>query len=321
MFAVLVAGAAFDPRTAQAQSCCGVAGEDELSVAGFERRAVFTSKLAVEHMLGRHDSRGDYHALDDGISATDAFLVLGAGVRMPFYELLQIHGSVPVRLQHRELMTDAATLVGLGDASLFLRWSALRDDERGFFEESSTLTPSLDLFVGAKAPTGPYDDGPDAHAFARTTGDGTWSLIGGVRAIKYLTAVHALRLSVRYDHRLVRETDGASGYAAFSPGDVVNLTLGYLGLAGMHWAYGITLDGRFTGPSSARLATEGELHALPGTSMRQLTLGAHLTRVLLMPKLDLTLGLAYSPPVDGLSRNISWEGLTGALTLRFHWMK
>jgi hypothetical protein len=39
-----------------------------------------------------------------------------------------------------------------------------------------------------------------------------------------------------------------------------------------------------------------------------------------MPDLDLTLGLAYSPPIDGLSKNISWEGLLGALTLRWHFM-
>ena len=39
-----------------------------------------------------------------------------------------------------------------------------------------------------------------------------------------------------------------------------------------------------------------------------------------MPELDLTLGLSYTLPLPQLSRNVSWEGLQGALTLRWHAM-
>lgn len=322
----LLAGASALRSNARAQSCCGVASEDELSVAGFDRRAVLTSKIAVTQMLGRHDSDARYSALPEGVSATDAQLVLGAGVRMPFYEPLQIHGSFPVRVQYRALPDatgeqSSSTAFGAGDALLFVRWSALRDDERGLFDDDSTAIPSLDLYVGGKAPTARHDDGPSARDQARTMGDGTFALIMGARAIKYVTPEHALRLSARYELHGSREVqDATSTYDRFNPGDKIGFALGYLGLSGMWWAFGATIDLTLTTPSSSR-APGGELRDIANTEERELTVGAHVTRVLIMPVLDLTLGLNYAPPIDQLSKNTPLEGIAGGLTLRWHWMR
>jgi hypothetical protein len=140
-----------------------------------------------------------------------------------------------------------------------------------------------------------------------------------VRAIKYVTPEHAVRLSLHYDHKLVRDVDESAGapYEAFSPGDTIGLTLGYLGTSGMHWAFGVTAEAAFTLESSARSAG-GELEPLPGTAMHEITLGAHVTRVIVMPELDLTLGLAYAPPISYFARNTSLEGVLAALTFRWH---
>jgi hypothetical protein len=311
-------------EAAGAQSCCGVASEDELSVAGWERRAVLTSKLAVTHMLGRHDSEGSYSALTDGVAATDAQLVLGAGVRMPFYEPLQIHGSFPMRLQYRAAPgptgeQTSATAFGPGDALLFLRWSALRDDELGPFDGGS-MVPSLDLYVGGKAPTARYEEGPTARDQARTMGDGTFAAIFGARAIKHLTPEHALRLSGRYELHGSREVEGSMLYDRFHPGDIIGFAIGYLGLSGMHWAFGGTIDLTFTTATSSR-APGGEFSDTPNSAQREVTIGAHVTRTISMPDLDLTLGVTYAPPIDGLSENTTLEGIAGALTLRWHWMR
>ena len=317
---------AWPAELARAQSCCGVASEDELSVAGWERRAVLTSKLAVTHMLGRHDSHGVYSALPDDIAATDAQLVLGAGVRMPFYEPLQIHGSFPLRMQYRSVPSatgeqTSATAFGAGDALLFVRWSALRDDELGLFDEASDAVPSLDLYVGGKAPTARYEEGPSAHEQASTMGDGTFALIFGTRAIKHVTPEHALRLSARYELHGSREVDDATAaYERFHPGDIIGLAIGYLGLSGMHWAFGATIDVMFTTATSVRAPGE-DFRDVPGRSQREVTIGAHVTRTLVMPDLDLTLGLNYAPPIDQLSDNTTLEGIAGALTLRWHWMR
>lgn len=311
---------------AHAQSCCGVASEDELSVAGFERRAVLTSKLALTHMLGRHDSGGSYSALPDGMAATDAQLVLGAGVRMPFYEPLQIHGSFPMRVQYRALPgptgeQTSATAVGAGDALLFIRWSALRDDEHGLFDERSTAVPSLDLYAGAKAPTARYEEGPSARDQARTMGDGTFALIFGARALKYITPEHALRLAARYELHASRQVeDATAAYESFHPGDIIGLSIGYLGLSGMRWAFGATIDVTFTTATSTRAPGE-DFREVPKSAQREVTIGAHVTRSLSMPELDLTLGVSYAPPIDQLSRNTTLEGIVGALTLRWHWMR
>jgi hypothetical protein len=313
------------PADASAQSCCGVASEDELSVAGWERRAVLTSKLAFTHMLGRHDSSGEYSSLPDGVAATDAQLVLGAGVRMPFYEALQIHGSFPVRMQYRALPgamgeETSATAFGTGDALLFLRWSALRDDELGFGAGGSTI-PSLDLYVGGKAPTARYEEGPSARDQARTMGDGTFAAIFGARAIKHLTPVHALRLSARYELHGSREVeDGTLAYERFHPGDIIGFAIGYLGLSGMHWAFGGTIDLTFTTATSTR-APGRDFRDVPNSAQREVTIGAHVTRTISMPDLDLTLGVTYAPPIDGLSDNTTLEGIAGGLTLRWHWMR
>lgn len=308
-----------------AQSCCGVVSEDELSVVAPHRRAVFTGRVSAKHMLGRHDSEGHYRSLSANLAATDAVLSLGGGARMPFYERLQLHGTLTGRLQHRELPSfigsgaETATRVGVGDASLFVRWSILYDDQRGLRGEGRSLAPWLDVFFGARAPLGRYDQGPRASDLARTMGDGAWGVIAGARAIKYLTPSNALRLSLRYDARLKRDANLAlTGANAFSPGDQVGVTLGYLGLSGMWWMFGCTADVTFTLPSQSR-APGASFRTVPGTAMRETALGVHVTRVLLMPRLDLTASVVYTLPFDQLSKNLSWEGIQGGLAVRHHW--
>jgi hypothetical protein len=88
----------------------------------------------------------------------------------------------------------------------------------------------------------------------------------------------------------------------------------------MHWAFGATLDVMFTTRTSVRAPGE-DFSAVPGSSQREVTIGAHVTRTISMPDLDLTLGINYAPPIDHLSRNTTLEGIAAALTLRWHWLR
>jgi hypothetical protein len=181
--------------------------------------------------------------------------------------------------------------------------------------------PSLDLYVGGKAPTARQEDGPSAREQARTMGDGTFALIAGVRAIKHVTPEHALRLSARYELHDSREVEDTSAmYERFHTGNIIGFAIGYLGLSGMHWAYGATLDLTFTTATSTQAPGE-DFEDVPNSAQREVTIGAHVTRTISMPDLDLTLGLTYAPPIDQLSRNTTLEGIAGALTLRWHWMR
>lgn len=311
---------------ARAQSCCGVVAEDELAVVSPHRRAVVTTRVTLKRMIGRHDLDGRYRALDPGVSASDAQLTLGGGLRFPFYDRLQVHGALSGRLQHRRLPdadgggSSAALAAGLGDVSGFLRWSASFDDQRGLFGAAGSFVPSLDVYAGAKAPTAAYHEGIDARDVARTMGDGAWGIVTGARLIKYLTPAHAARVSLRYDARLWREADAeVTGYSRFSPGDQVGLTVAYLGLKGMDWMFGCSADFSFTLPSAARRAG-GASRTLRGTEMRETVLGVHLTRVLIMPRLDLTVSVSYTLPLPRLSQNLSFEGILAGLALRYHVM-
>ena len=88
-------------RRARAQSCCSLVSEDELSVVPPGHRAVIGSRLAAKQMLFQHDREGHSHALGDDVSASDVILSVGAGLRMPFYDRLQLHATLPVRGQLR----------------------------------------------------------------------------------------------------------------------------------------------------------------------------------------------------------------------------
>jgi hypothetical protein len=326
---IMVAALALSTARVAAQSCCSLASEDEVSVVPPNRRAVLSSRIAAKHMLFRHDSEGQPHALADDVAATDLILTLGAGLRLPFYERLQLHGTMPLRAQLRTLPVngtggsadaDHASAVGAGDANLYLRWSALYDDERGVLAEGASASPSLDLFVGTKLATGRVVEGPRASDNARTMGDGSVGLIGGVRALKYLTSSQGLRLTVLYDHRLAHDSDlAATGYESFAPGDQLGVSAGYWLLDGMSWLFGASLDVVWT--LAAHANEPGQpARALANSEMRQTSLGLQVTRVLHMPDLELSVGLAADLPVPGISSNVSWEGVQAGVALRYHFM-
>jgi len=310
---------------AHAQSCCSLVSEDELSVVPPRRRAVVTSRFSAKQMLFLHDSEGRSHPLGEDVSATDLALAVGGGLRLPFYDRLQLHGTMPVRAQLRTLPSsdaerDTATALGAGDASLFVRWSALFDDERGLLGDDSSLQPSLDLFAGAKLPTGRHVEGPRARDLARTMGDGSTALVVGMSALKYITSTQGARLSLRFVHPLARDSDPAgTGYEAFTPGDQLGVTAGYWLLEGMHWLFGAALDSTWTFASSARAPGEPE-RSLSNTEMHQTSIGLQLTRVLRMPDLDLTAGLGADLPLPSVSANVSWEGVQASIALRYHFL-
>lgn len=324
MWCLLFAFGAIAARTAHAQSCCSLVSEDEISVVPRHRRALLTSRLAAKHMLFLHDRDGDSHPLGADVSATDLVLALGGGLRFPFYDRLQLNGMLPVRTQLRTLPSadgaDSATALGAGDAALFLRWSALDDDELGLCDPEASARPSLDLFAGTKLPTGRYADGPEARDLARTTGDGSAALIAGVTVLKYVGSNHGARLSLRYVHHLPRDsTTALTGYDSFTEGDQLGVTAGYWISHGMHWLFGATLDTTWTFASRAsRPGARGE--ALADTEMRQTSLGVQVTRVLHMPNLDFTLALGSDLPLPAVSANVSWEGLQASVALRYHFL-
>ena len=114
------------PRTGRAQACCTATGSSGFGVVGRCYFAVLATQLSYERGYGTFDSRGRFSRLRNA-EVDDFVVALGGGVRLGT-PALQLHGSIPLRMQYRDLHgLPAASAVGFGDASLMLRAMAVED--------------------------------------------------------------------------------------------------------------------------------------------------------------------------------------------------
>ena len=140
-------------RSLLAQACCGANSTTDFGVVAPDARATLAAMLAYQQGFGSFDAAGRFDG-EGGLRDRDLVLRVGGGLRL-WPELLQVHGGVPVRLQHRDLGQQDATDVGLGDVTAVLRATLLKPIVDGIdFDEPDSLIPLLDVYAGVKAPTG-----------------------------------------------------------------------------------------------------------------------------------------------------------------------
>lgn len=303
MAAVLLFGA-----SATAQPCCTATGASELSVVGRCHQAVAASQLSYDRGVASYDAQGDAH-LREQASTDDVVLTLGAGTRV-FSERLQIHGGLPLRLQRRGAADEDATGWGLGDAAAELRWTPIYDPMSGIGPSGASFLPFVDLFVGAKFPTGRApEDGSDSSG-ADVTGDGAWAATGGVRLTKFLTSSHVLTLQADLAHSFARDIPTPRGDMSFARGLESGYKLGYTHLFDLFWSAGANVDLRVRG------ATQLDGGAVPDSEYHRVRVGAHVTRVIAFPYWEVTLAGSTDTFAPGLGRNVPAVGPSASLTLR-----
>ena len=301
---------ALAPARAGAQACCTATGGGEFAVVGRCKQAVVALQTTFEKGIGTFNSQGDYSSLNN-VEVDDVVVALGAGTRL-FHPRWQIYGSVPARFQYRSFAGTPGDLsVGLGDITTTVRWTALEDNLMGISpEDTSTFFPFLDLYLGAKAPTGRAPEDTRSPTGADITGDGAWQLIVGTKVSKFVTSEHVMELGAAYSHRFARSITSIGGVTDFEAGDELNLRLGYLHIPNLEWSWGLNTSLKLEGKSK----TNGMV--VRGSQSRRLRFGAHLTWGFDFPYWEATLSGVMDALWDDASTNLPYVGPAISLTLR-----
>jgi hypothetical protein len=197
---------------------------------------------------------------------------------------------------------------------LALRATALEDPLSGIEPaKPRSWLPFLEPFVGVRVPTGRSPSDSDDSAQADVTGDGGWTLFGGVAITKFVAVRHALLASGSYGYRFAHDVDSPSGPARhFEPGSEVDAKLGYMHVLSVFWSwtafasYRATFDASYDGVKVADSAT------------RRIRVGASVSHYLVYPTWQLSLSGALDPPVSQLGRNVPFAGSSLALGLQRH---
>lgn len=305
--AALLSGA----RSAAAQACCTATGSSELGVVGRCHFGVIASQLGYDRGFGSFDADGRYEELE-GAEVDDVVLTLAGGVRLGT-PALQVHGTLPLRMQYRELAgLTAATRFGAGDASLGFRAMLLEDLVAGIdLSEPETLLPFVEPFLGVRFPTGRAASDSETPTQADVMGDGAWTLLGGAQVTKFLTLHQALAVTGAYAHRFPHQVSSATGQTRrYSPGDEIDAKLSYVNVLDLFWSFSVFSTVRWTLPA------ESDGDEIPDSATRRVRFGAGLSHYLTYPTWQLTASASFDPSLDGVSKNVPFAGTSAALGLQ-----
>jgi hypothetical protein len=302
------------PTEVAAQACCTATGAGEFSVVGRCQESSVGMKLSYTRAMGTFDEDGNYTGLRRA-GVDDATLSLGGGTRI-IHRSLQVYGSLPLRLQHRDFSGMASTTsFGFGDAAAAVRWTALDDVMEGLrFDDSSTLVPFLDVYSGVKAPTGRAPDSTRVATGSDIMGDGSWKVFGGVKLSKFLAAQHVVGLSGQYSYAFVHRVERADSQMRIRPGPSWIGGATYQYIPNVFWSAGLTSTYQF------EQAFHEDSVAVPESSTKRLSFGAHVTHGFGFPFWEATFSVEVDSWWNGAGANVPFAGPTASLTLRRQWL-
>ncbi|MFW6049548.1 MAG: hypothetical protein ACODAU_00150 [Myxococcota bacterium] len=288
------------PARAGAQACCTGTASGELGVVGPCRRALVSAQLTWEHQVGGWANDGTFRRFD-GTRAEDLALTVAGGVRF-LEDRLQLHGSLPVRMQHRALPgLGTSTRAGLGDAFVGLRGTIVEGAQDGVEKgDPSTLVPWVDLILGAGIPTGRAPDRTRDATGADIMGDGSWDATLGAKLTQFVASRHALTATFTWSHRFARQVEGRR----FAPGARYAVRLAWLHIPSLFWSWGPFASLDLTAPA------EQDGNTVAASRTRRLRVGLFATHAIVFPTWELMVGLSSDAMFDGGGRNVPFAGAT-----------
>lgn len=297
------------PRAAWAQACCSGAAASEFGIVGRDDRALVGARLRAEHLPWTAGEDGEVRALE-GASVSDFVLDIGGGVR-PLGPRLQLQALLPLRLQHRAFGELDEVGGGLGDASLFTRFVAVSDEKHPLALGGSWV-PFVEPYVGVRFPTGRAPASAELSTLADVTGGGAYALLGGFRATRAITHDDTLLLGFGYGHSFPHDIDvGGTSHSA-APGDDWALVSAWFHAFGPEWLLGVSAGVRGAGDAHSDGAN------VEDSSRHRVALGADLSYLPEHSGLQLRVGSALDPPIDGFAKNEPFLGFALALSVEYH---
>jgi hypothetical protein len=307
--AVVLATWAAAPDGARGQACCTGTGTGEFGLVGPCRDAIIATQLSYDRAFGSYDPEGRLRGLG-GASVDDVVFMLAGGIR--FHDRrLQIHGSLPLRLQHRHFQGQRDTRMFPGDATLTFRWTAVMGGMRGLgAPERRGRLPFLDFLAGTRSPTGRPPERAESPVLADATGMGSWEVYTGAKLVQFITARHAVSLSAVYGYAVPRTVPGVQGPADFWPGHSAEVRASWLHIPSILWSWGLFSSFRYTSTAHQ----DGQ--AIPRSTTRRMRMGAYWTYALALPTWETTLIVATDVPADRVGQGIPFATTTVSWVLQ-----
>ena len=296
-------------KGAKAQACCSGSSANEFGVVARGNVGLIGVRLGQEVVAWTADADGKVGYLKES-TVLNTTLTLGGGVRI-FTDSLQIQGALPLHLQYRSFGELSDLAYGIGDARLNLRLIVLEDDTEGAFESGSWV-PFVEPYVGVGFPTGRSPAQSTTSTQADVMGTGDWRSALGLRASRFLTEQDVIFASGGWSHSFARTIERAGDARTFRLGEEFTAHLSYFRYQTLFWSFGASADYRFV-----TAATEDGV-LTPGTGSRRFTVGAQVSHYFSWPSWQIRVAAAVDPPIDSLSKNLPFGGVSASLSLERH---
>ncbi len=255
----LVAILFFSIGNLSGQSCCSATSASGGAQAGRCQVAVTGLSVAWTPILAYSSLNGNL--TESQSNSWDLSLGWTAAHRLPFRPL-QMYGTLPFRIQRRDLLDLKETAIGLGDVNVGFRWTALEDLTVGLLSDyPGAWTPFLDFDLSLISPTGRSVENSQTQTAADVMGLGVWSVNWGLTVNKFIYPQFAIGLSGGGNNSFSKNK------STVIPGQKFNGDLSLIWIKNLHWTYNIF--------SELSYQTESHLSgsALEGSEKQSLRIG------------------------------------------------
>jgi len=280
------------------QACCNVIGSTEFGVVGRCQEAVIATQVQHTQVNGSFDHNGQYHSLGRS-QIQDAIFTIGGGARV-LDSRLQVIGSIPFRLQHRDFgQKQHNQSFGIGDVGLALRYTLIKDNMRGW---AYGKAPFLDVILSSRLPTGRAPDQGASEALgADVMGEGMLGFGSGLRLTSFFMPEHAIFFSGLYEIRLnTRPSERPNN-------DTLLGSVGYYYLIGQKWSFSSAIQYIFDDIFKSSLSSN---------TMTQLRMGLGVNYALSIPIWELSGMIVVDPWWMTVTHNVPFAGVSSMISLK-----
>ncbi len=244
----------------------------------------------------------DYEGFET-TGSDDIIFSLSAGIR-PFDRRFRVGAMAPLHLQHRSSEELGSTRTKFGDLAWSSGFLVLEDPMSGI---SQSWIPFVEVALLGTFPTGTHLGESTDPLAADVTSPGGTTLGGGLRIVKFVTPVHALRLSDDYRYAFSHEVTYGRNTVDVQPGAEWSALLGWNYERSLFWSVGAF--GRFTYTENLRT----QAIEIEDSDRQRMFIGGIFRRSIAFPYWDANFSLGSDLLIG---RNLPRTGVAGSFSVQ-----